>query len=60
MSDDDCIVPLDRFSLELLFDEPNTACLKLLNAIKTTVTLSNVLLSREFFKIYSTATPLCL
>lgn len=42
------------------FVVPNTECLKLLNAIITTVTLSRVLLSKEFFRIYSTAIPLYL
>ncbi len=39
---------------------PNTACLKLLNAISTTVTLSRVLLNKEFLRMYSTPIPLYL
>lgn len=60
ISYDDGIVPFDLFSFELLLAEPNTACLKLLKAIRTTVTLSSVLRRSEFLSIYSTATPLCL
>ena len=36
---------------------PKTACLKLLKAMRTTVTLSKLLLNRLFLMIYSTPMP---
>ena len=38
---------------------PKTILLKFEKAIMTTVTLSSVRLTSEFFMIYSTANPLC-
>lgn len=47
-------------SLALCLLSPKTALLKLLKEIITTVTLSRVLRSKEFLRMYSTAIPLCL
>ena len=54
------MISLWSLSLAEVFPSPKTALLKLPKEIITTVTLSRVLLKREFFKIYSTAIPLYL
>lgn len=45
---------------EVLWLSPKAACLKLLKAIMTTVTLSTDLLKSVFLRMYSTPIPLCL
>jgi hypothetical protein len=57
-----CLYLLFLFELFDFFPDPcpKHACLKLLKAIMTTVTLSSVLLRSEFLSMYSTPMPLCL